>query len=107
MIDIYNLNTENDFIDDNANNPLIFASKGELENYNNNLKQVDLRLFGDKTIIAQTIQLLSYIRHAIRNNLKIDMQLSIGNTIANPDFMFDANGIQVPDLVTQEKVQIN
>ena len=52
MIDIDRLNTEDNFIDDNTNNPLIFASKGELENHNNNLKQVDLRLFGDKTIIA-------------------------------------------------------
>lgn len=89
------------------NNPLIFSSKEELDNYNNNIKQVDLRLMGDKTLIAQTIQLLAYIRHAIRNNLKIDIKISIRNTVANLDFMFDANGMQVPDLVTQKTIQIN
>lgn len=92
---------------DNLNNPLIFNSKEELYNYNNNIKQVDLRLMGDKTAIAQTIQLLSYIRHAIRNNLKTDITVSIKNTVANLNFMFDANGMQVPDLVTQKNIQIN
>ena len=106
MLDINKLNTDLN-IEDSSNNPLIFSSKGELDNHNNNLKQVDLRLMGDKTIIAQTIQLLAYIRHAIRNNLKTNIKVSIENTVANLDFMFDANGMQVPDLVTQDQMRIN
>ena len=96
MLDINKLNTDLNIEDNIDNNPLIFSSKGELENYNNSLKQVDIRLMGDKTIIAQTIQLLAYIRHAIRNNLKTNINISIENTVANLDYMFDANGMQVP-----------
>lgn len=81
----------------------------------NNLKNVslteaDLHMFGDRIVLAQVTQLLSYIRHAVKNNLKTEIRLVIDNsdsTVANAEFMFDVNGCQVPDCVTQPKWWIN
>ena len=84
-----------------------FNSQADLDTYNNNLVETHVRLMGDKTIVAQTLQLLSYIRHAIRNNMKTSIYVDIPITVANAAFMLDANGIEVPDLVTVEKTQIN
>ena len=84
-----------------------FNSQADLDTYNNNLVETHVRLMGDKTIVAQTLQLLSYIRHAIRNNMKTSIQVDIPITVANAAFMIDANGVEVPDLVTVEKTQIN
>ena len=88
-------------------NNIQFNSQAELDSYNNNLVETHVRLMGDKTIIAQVLQLLSYIRHAVRNNMKTTIEVEIPCTVANAQFMLDANGMQVPDLVTVEKVKIN
>ena len=84
-----------------------FETQADLDNYNNNLVETTVRLMGDKTVVAQTIQLLAYIRHAVRNNLKTSIQVDIPITVANVPFMIDANGMEVPDLVTVNKTQIN
>ena len=84
-----------------------FQSQADLDNYNNNLVETNVRLMGDKTIVAQLVQLLSYIRHAVRNNLKTTIEVDIANTVANAQLMMDVNGMQVPDLVTTSKVQVN
>lgn len=84
-----------------------FESQAELDNYNNNLVETNVRLMGDRTIVGQVLQLLSYIRHAIRNNMKTTIEVDIANTVANVQFMLDANGREVPDLVTVKKAQIN
>lgn len=88
-------------------NNIQFNSQAELDSYNNNLVETNVRLMGDKTVIAQVIQLLAYIRHAIRNNINTTIEVDLQNTVANVPFMLDANGMQVPDLVTVEKVRIN
>ena len=84
-----------------------FNSKAELDSYNNNLVDTNIHLMGDSTVIAQVVQLLAYIRHALRNNVKTKIEVNLPNTVANVDFMMDVNGMQVPDLVTVGKVQIN
>ena len=84
-----------------------FDTQAELDKYNNNLVETNVRLIGDKTVVGQVLQLLSYIRHAIRNNMKTSIEVDIANTVANVPFMLDANGLEVPDLVTVNKVQVN
>ena len=84
-----------------------FKTQADLDNYNNNLVETHVRLMGDKTVVAQVVQLLSYIRHAVRNNLKASIQVDINNTVANVPFMLDANGVEVPDLVTVSRAQVN
>lgn len=82
-------------------------SLGELEEYNGSKVKTVVDLYGDREIIGQTVQLLAYIRHALRNNRKCEIRLKIGNTVANPDFMMDVNGFEIPDLVTCPEYQIN
>ena len=84
-----------------------FNSQADLDNYNNNLVETNVRLVGDKTVIAQVVQLLSYIRHAVQNNMKTKIEVDIPCTVANVQFMMDVNGMVVPDLVTVDKVQVN
>lgn len=84
-----------------------FETQADLDNYNNSLVETNVRLVGDKTVVAQVVQLLSYIRHAIRNNAKTKIEVDLPNTVANVPFMMDVNGMEVPDLVTANKVQVN
>ena len=84
-----------------------FNSQAELDIYNNNLVDTNIHLMGDSTVIAQVVQLIAYIRHALKNNVKTKIEVDLPNTVANVDFMMDVNGQQVPDLVTVGKVQVN
>lgn len=84
-----------------------FESQADIDNYNNSLVETNVHLIGDKTVIGQIVQLLSYVRHAVRNNMKTTIEVDIANTAANVQFVMDVNGMQVPDLVTVNKVQIN
>ena len=88
-------------------NNIQFNSQADLDNYNNSLVDTNVHLIGDKTVVAQVVQLLSYIRHAVRNNMNTKIEVNVANTVANVQLMFDVNGMQVPDLVTVNKVQIN
>ena len=88
-------------------NPMTFTSHGELDSHNNNLVETTIRFLGDRTIIAEIVQLLAYIRHGVKNNVVGDMTVTFGGTVANPSLMMDVNGLQVPDLVIQDKIQIN
>ena len=77
---------------------------------NVSLTDADLHMFGDRTVLAQVTQLLSYIRHAVKNNMKAEIKVVVNNsdsTVANAEFMFDVNGCQVPDCVTQPEWWIN
>ena len=88
-------------------NPLSFGSQGELDTHNNNLVETTVRFLGDRTLIAEIVQLLAYIRNGVKNNVKGSITVSLGQTVANPNLMMDVNGFQVPDLVIQDKIQIN
>ena len=74
---------------------------------NLSLTQTDVHMFGDGAILMQVVQLLSYIRHAVRNNMETEITLKFGREIANAEFNFDANGFVVPDLIPKGEVQIN
>ena len=84
-----------------------FNSQAELDIYNNNLVDTNIHLMGDSTVIAQVVQLIAYIRHALKNNVKTKIEVDLPNTVANVDFMMDVNGQQVPDLVTVGKARVN
>ena len=74
---------------------------------NLSLTQTDVHMFGDGVILMQIVQLLSYIRHAVKNNMETEITLKFGREIANAEFNFDANGFVVPDLIPKREVQIN
>lgn len=93
--------------DELLKNPMVFGSQGELDTHNNNLVETTIRFLGDRTIIAEIVQLLAYIRHGVKNNAVGSITVTLGGTVANPSLMMDVNGLQVPDLVMQDKIQIN
>lgn len=76
-------------------------------NVNNKLVETNIKIIGDKTIICQIVQLLAYIRHSLKNNNKDTIKVNIGNTIANSQFMFDVNGLEIPDFITQNTIEIS
>lgn len=93
--------------DDEEENPLVFESYDKLDSYNNNLVETNVRFLGNKTIVAEIVQLLAYIRHGIKNNANADIVVKLRNTVANPSLMMDVNSLEVPDLVIQPEIQIN
>lgn len=74
---------------------------------NSNLAEADVKLIGDRTTICQIIQFLAYVRHAIRNNMKSEIKVKVGSNIANGQLLFDVNGLEIPDIITQNLVEIN
>ena len=72
-----------------------------------NLAEADVKLIGDRTTICQVVQFLAYVRHAIRNNLKAEIKVKVGSNVANGQLLFDVNGLEIPDLITQENIEIN
>jgi len=74
------------------------------------LADAEIKMFGDRTVLAQVAQLMAYIRHAVKNDRPTEIKLSIcksDSTVAGAEFMFDLNGCQVPDLVPQPEVFVN
>lgn len=87
-----------------SENPVEQAS---IDVINKNLVETQVRLLGDKTTIGQVVQLLAYIRHAIKYNDHIHLDVEIGKYVMNTPFAFDVNGQEIADLVPQEKTNIN
>ena len=106
--DLVDIVKENDFTDEEAER----QEELEKEIARNNLKNIsltetDIHMFGDRLVISQIVQLIAYIRHAVKNNLQTEIKVKIGNTVVNSELMFDVNGCQVPDLRVQSEAEIN
>ena len=67
----------------------------------------EVRLIGDKIILVQVIKLLAYIRHAIQNGMKTNIDVKIGQRIANAEFTFDVNQLPIDDLITQDEIVVS
>lgn len=74
-----------------------------------NLSQTvtDLRLIGDREIIGQVVQLLAYIRNALRAGATSHIDVEIGTEIAGPVFTFDVNGCEIKDITAVKQTKIN
>lgn len=81
-------------------------SRAEVELRNISLTETDVHMVGDGIVIAQIVQLLSYIRHAIKNNFNGEITLQFGQELANAEFNLDVNGCEIPDLIPPDKVQL-
>ncbi len=89
---------------DTADNDILSA---ETTIYKPNLVETDIKLIGDCQAISQTVLLLAYIRHALRNNLHTKIEVEVGKNIANVDFAFDVNNQEVQDYITKENITIS
>jgi hypothetical protein len=50
---------------------------------------------------------LAYIRYAINNNEQTEFTVNIGKKLVNRKLMFDVNGSEVPDIISQKTIEIN
>lgn len=82
-------------------------TREEVDLHNANMVETNVRLLGDRTIIAEIVQLLAYIRNGLKNNQKTVINVHLMQTVADPVFTFDVNGMQVPDLVLNKDIQVN
>ena len=90
-----------------SSDPYLQMQMDRNEKINKRLTTTDIRLIGDKSTIAQIVQLLAYIRYAVQNNMKTEIRVPIGQYVVNTVLHFDVNGQQVPDLVAQSVSEIN
>lgn len=82
-------------------------NKIDMSGYNPNLVETHIKMIGDYSTNRQIIELLAYIRHAIKNNLQTDIKVKIGANIANGQFAFDVNGLEISDYITKNLIEIN
>ena len=78
-----------------------------IEQVNSNLVETDIKIIGDRTLTCQLVQFLAYVRNAIKNNKKTEIKVNIGSKVENGQLLFDVNGLEIPDLITQDYIEIN
>ena len=86
------------------------SSSQEVQNIdivNKNLVETNVKFLGDQTTITQVVQLLAYIRHAIKYNMQTEILLKIGQKIINTPFAMTVNDQEISDYITQPEVEIN
>lgn len=88
-------------------NVIVMENVIEQTEFGKNLAETNIKMIGDQSTLCQIVLLLSYIRHAIRNNMQTDINVKIGKKIANGQLMFDVNGLEIPDMIVQDNVEIN
>lgn len=96
-------NNVSDNINDNINDNI----KNNINVINSNLVETNIRFYGDVKTITQIVQLLAYIRHAIKYNLKTDINVKICHNIINTPLVMDVNEQEISDYITQSNVEIN
>lgn len=67
----------------------------------------EVKMIGNFDTICQVVNLLAYIRHCIKNNEQKDITVKIGHNISDSSFMFDVNGLEISDKITQDEISIN
>lgn len=75
--------------------------------YDPNITDSQIKIIGDFTTICQIVKLLAYIRYAINNNEQTEFTVNIGKKLVNRKLMFDVNGSEVPDIISQKTIEIN
>ena len=70
-------------------------------------RETDITIFGNKDTIVQIVTLLAYIRNAINENKKCDINVSVGKNINAGKIDFIVNNDRVDDLIMKETIEIN
>jgi len=81
--------------------------KETVDETNSRLVETNVKFIGDKSTISQIVMLLAYIRHAVKNNLRKDITVNIGKYVVNKELLFDVNGQEIDDFITQDFIEIN
>ena len=71
------------------------------------LSETDIKIIGDWSTICQVIQLLAYIRHAIKNKKQTEIKVNIGSNVNSDFFSFQVNNAQIRDYISKDYIEIN
>lgn len=71
------------------------------------LVESNIKVIGDKSTVCEVIQLLAYIRHAIKNKQKIKIEVNVGSKVNSDFFGFQINGQEIKDYISQSYIEIN
>lgn len=80
-------------------------AKNQVQNMR--LGNAQIKLLGDKLTLVQVVKLLAYVRHAVNSHQEVELKVKIGSHIADGQLMFDVNGFEVPDCITQDEIEID
>ncbi len=93
-------------VDDDETTDLDTQIKKNVEQ-NASLVDTIVHFVGDRDTIGQIVQLLAYIRHAVKNNLETDIKVSLCKNVVNTELMFDVNNLPIKDYKTKDYIEIN
>ena len=71
------------------------------------LVESSIKVIGDKSTVCEVIQLLAYIRHAIKNKEQIKIEVNVGSKVNSDFFVFQVNEQEIKDYISQEYIEIN
>ena len=71
------------------------------------LVESSIKVIGDKSTVCEVIQLLAYIRHAIKNKEQIKIEVNVGSKVNSDFFGFQVNEQEIKDYISQEYIEIN
>lgn len=71
------------------------------------LVESSIKVIGDKSTVCEVIQLLAYIRYAIKNKQQIKIEVNVGSKVNSDFFGFQVNEQEIKDYISQEYIEIN
>ena len=71
------------------------------------LVESNIKIIGDKSTVCEVVQLLAYIRHAIKNKQQIKIEVNVGSKVNSDFFGFQVNEQEIKDYITQDYIEIN
>ncbi len=71
------------------------------------LVESNIKVIGDKSTVCEVVQLLAYIRHAIKNKQQIKIEVNVGSKVNSDFFGFQVNEQEIKDYITQNYIEIN
>lgn len=71
------------------------------------LSEATVKLIGDRATICQTVQLLAFIRNLIRNGAKRSITVDVCGKVNGGKLLFDVNGMEIPDLIAPDRMEID
>lgn len=71
------------------------------------LAEATVKLIGDRATVCQVVQLLAFVRNAIRNGTKKSISIDVCGKVNGGKLMFDVNGMEIPDLIAPDRMEID
>lgn len=71
------------------------------------LVESNIKVIGDKSTVCEVVQLLAYIRYAIKNKQQIKIEVNVGSKVNSDFFGFQVNDQEIKDYIAQSYIEIN